>query len=81
MKIEHSPLMNEFISFWIETHVDGNLTYETMLDFMRSEWYTTKLNEEKSIVLEGKLNSELSEDEMVQEIKPIIERSIKSGKI
>lgn len=73
--------MNEFISFWIETHVDGNLEYETTLDFMRSEWHTIKLNEEKSIVLEGKLNPELSENEMIQEIKPIIELSIESGKI
>ena len=81
MKVEHSSLMNEFISFWIETYVDGNPTYETMLDFMKSEWYTIKLNEEKSIVLEGELNSKLSEDEMIEEIKPIIELSIKSGKI
>ena len=81
MKIEHSPLMNEFISFWIETRVDGNIRYETMLDFMRAEWCTTTTFDDKNIVLRGNLNSALSEDDMIEEIKPIIESAIQSGQI
>lgn len=81
MKIEHSPLMNEFISFWIETRIDGELRYETMLDFLRGEWCTTTTFDEKNIVLSGNLNSSLSEDDMVAEIKPIIESAILAGKI
>ena len=79
MKIEHSPVMNEFISFWIETRVDGNLRCETMLDFMRCEWYTT--NTLDDVVLKGDLDAALSEDGMVENIKPIIEAAITSGKI
>lgn len=81
MKIEHSPLMNEFISFWIETCVDGALRYETFLDFMRSEWYTVATTDDQNIILRGKLNSALSEDDMIEEIKPIIDSAIASGTI
>jgi hypothetical protein len=73
--------MNEFISFWIETRVDGELRYETMLDFMRAEWSTTTTFGEKNVVLRGHLNSALSEDEMIEEIKPIIASAIQSGNI
>jgi hypothetical protein len=81
MKIEHSTLMNEFISFWIETSVDSNMRYETFLDFFRCEWYTVATSDDQKIVLRGKLNSALSEDDMIKEIKPIIEAAITSGTI
>lgn len=81
MKIEHSPLKSEFISFWIETSVDGNMRYETFLDFYRCEWYTVATSDDQNIVLRGKLNSALSEDDMIEEIKPIIDGAITSGTI
>lgn len=81
MKIEHSTLMNQFLSFWIETRVDGNLRYETFLDFFRSEWYTVTTCDEQNIVLTGELNSALSEEDMFEEIKPIIDSAIESGAI
>ena len=81
MKIEHSPLMNEFISFWFETRVDDELRYETMLDFMRCKWFTTTKFDDDNFVLEGKLNSRLSEDDMIEEVKPLIESAIQSGQI
>ena len=73
--------MNEFISFWIETCVDGTLRYETFLDFMRFEWYTVATSDDQNIILRGKLNSALSEDDMIEEIKPIIDSAIASGTI
>lgn len=81
MKIEHSPLMNEFISFWFETRVDDEVRCETMLDFMRCEWYTTAKFDGDKVVLKGELNSNLSEDDMVEEIKPLVESAIHSGQI
>ena len=81
MKIQHSPLMNEFISFWFETLVDVQLRYETMLDFYRGEWNTITTIDDKAIVLNGTLNSSLSEDGMIEEIKPIIDAAIRAGKI
>ena len=76
MNIEHSPLLNEFISFWFETRVDGELKYETMLDFTHFEWRTSKAVDERHIVLRGKLDSTLTEDEMVEQIKPSINSAI-----
>lgn len=81
MKIEHSPLMNEFISFWIETRVNGELRYETMLDFMRAEWHTNTIFGEKDIVLRGNLDAGLSENDMIEAIKPIVESAICAGRI
>ena len=57
MKIEHSPLKNEFISFWIETHVDGVLRYETIIDFMRCAWCTTHALHDQPILLQGDLDT------------------------
>ena len=81
MKIEHSPLKNEFISFWIETHVDGVLRYETMIDFMRCAWCTTHALHDQPILLQGDLDTSLSEDEMVEAIKPVLESAIQSGEL
>ena len=81
MKIEHSPLMNEFISFWIETSVDGDVRYETMIDFMQLKWRTSTTPDSERIILSGNLSSALSEDDMIEDIKPIIEIAIQNGKI
>lgn len=80
MTIEHSPLMNAFISIWFETSVDSMLRFETMLDFFRGEWHTSNVIDD-NIVLSGRLNSAVSEEEMVEEIKPLLEAAIRSGKI
>jgi len=80
MKIEHSPLLNDFLTFWFETRVDDIQRYETMLDFMRHQWYTTK-RPDHDIVLSGELSSEVSEDQMIEEIKPILESAIRDGSI
>ena len=42
MRIEHSALFNQFISFWFETYVDKQLRYETIIYFEKEpyEWFT-----------------------------------------
>lgn len=79
MKIEHSELMNEFISFWFETKVENEIEFETHIDFMRLEWTTWKTNRVGEIhqsLVSGTLDSSLSEDEMVERIKPIVTAAI-----
>jgi hypothetical protein len=81
MQVEHTPLLNEFISFWFETHVDGSLRYETFIDFSRCEWYTCTAGEAGAIVLRGELDSSMSEDAVVADIKPKVEAAIRGGRI
>jgi hypothetical protein len=40
MRIEHSPLFNDFLSFYFETSVDGEKVYETILDYTQLKWWT-----------------------------------------
>jgi hypothetical protein len=81
MRVEHTALLNEFISFWFETHVDGVLRYETFIDFQRCEWYTCTAGEAGAIVLRGELDSSMSEYEMVLDIKPKVEAAIRDVRI
>ena len=39
MKIEHSPLINDFITFYMETRVDGQLRYQTWLYYWPDKKY------------------------------------------
>ena len=42
MKIEHSPLLNDFLCFYIETRVDGELRYETVVCYHPRKEYFVK---------------------------------------
>ena len=55
MKIEHSPLLNDFIDFYFETTVDGERLYETVLDYTGMRWWTQEINLENTI-LSGTIN-------------------------
>lgn len=81
MRVEHTPLLNEFISFWFETHVDGEPRYATFIDFYRCEWHTCNTGEGGAIVLRGELDSSMSEDAMVVDIQPKVEAAIRNGRI
>jgi hypothetical protein len=81
MRIEHSSLMNEFISFWFETFVDGELRYETFVDYMGSEWYTCPAGVDDQILLRGDFSSSLPDDAVPDSIKPKIEAAIRDGRI
>jgi hypothetical protein len=77
----HSPLLNEFISFWFETFVDGELRYETFVDYLRNEWFTCPAGVDGKILLRGRFVSSLADDEVPDHIKPEIEFAIRSGHI
>jgi hypothetical protein len=80
MNIEHSMLMNEFISFWFETRVEGALRYETYLNFHCYEWYTCKPGED-SVLLRGKWDAKLSDDRIIDYVAPFVTSAIESGRI
>jgi hypothetical protein len=42
MKIEHSPLLNDFLCFYIETRVNGELRYETVIHYHPKKHYFIK---------------------------------------
>ena len=42
MKIEHSPLLNDFLCFYIETRVDGELRYESVVYYYPKKEYFIK---------------------------------------
>ena len=42
MKIEHSPLLNDFLCFYVETKVDGELRYETVICYYPKKQYVIK---------------------------------------
>jgi len=81
MTITHSTLQNEFISFWFETFVDGELRYETHLDLLRGEWHLCPAGAEQC-VLHGKISkyqTQKEELDAINQLKPIIEEAIIRG--
>jgi len=42
MRIEHSPLLNDFLCFYVETKVDGELRYETVVSYHPKKEYRIK---------------------------------------
>jgi hypothetical protein len=76
MKIEHTPLLNDFLCFYIETRVDGELRYESVVYYHPKREYFIK------DMLSGK-ESELFafDDELTveAEIKSRVERLIVDG--
>ena len=81
MRIQHSRLFNEFISFWFETRVDGELRYETFVDYFRSEWYTCPAGSDGPILLRAQFSTSLPDDAVPNSIKPTVEAAIEEGRI
>jgi hypothetical protein len=73
--------MNEFISFWFETFVDGELRYETFVDYLHQEWYTCQAGVDGKILLCGELETTIDDDAVIDAIKPEVEAAIASGLI
>lgn len=63
MKIENSELLNDFLSFWFETRVDGILRFETLLDYHNMQWQTRELEESNKIIASGKIARSSNQDE------------------
>ena len=71
MKIEHSDLLCEFISFWFETRVNGVLCYETFLDYNDMTWETRHIETPEISVLRGiieKSSNELAEEQRIRDV-------------
>lgn len=80
MRIEHSEMLNEFISFWFETRVDGVLKCETFLDLLSYEWRTYRPNE-NALLLSGTWKKDTPDDQIVSSISPSVESAIRAGTI
>ena len=80
MRVEHSPLLSEFISFWIETRVDGEHRYDTFIDFLHREWYVCRANGHANLI-RGRYEPSLSDDETVAFAKARIEEALAAGRI
>ena len=64
MIVEHSPLLNEFVSFWIETRVDGVHRYDTFISFLSHEWHLCQSGGGTTLA-QGTFAPNLSEDEII----------------
>jgi hypothetical protein len=73
MNIEHSPLLNDFLSFHIETRVEGELRYETVVCYHPKKQYFIKDSETGK---ESQLFSFEDESAVEAEIKSRVERLI-----
>jgi hypothetical protein len=81
MQIEHSQLLNDFLSFWFETRIDGVLRFETILNcFPAEEWYTCPAGE-GTVLLRGDIDSALPDAEALRMIKLEVEQAITTGRI
>ncbi len=73
MKIEHSPLLNDFLCFYIETRVDGELRYETVIYYHPRKEYFIK---DKGTVMDSELFPFEDESAVETEIRARVERLI-----
>jgi hypothetical protein len=73
MKIEHSPLLNDFLCFYIETRVDGELRYETVIYYHPKKQYFIK---DKRTKKDSELFPFEDESAVEPEIKARVERLI-----
>jgi hypothetical protein len=80
MRVEHSPLMNEFISFWIETSVDGLHRFDTYIDFLGREWHSCPAGSSSKLI-GGTYESSLSEDAAVEFVKTQLNDALSAGRI
>jgi len=76
MKIEHSPLINDFLCFYIETRVDGELRYETVIYYHPKKEYFIK---DKRTEKDSELFPFEDESAVEAEIRARVERLIHDG--
>lgn len=67
MQIEHSPLYNDFLSFFFETTVDGQKLYMTLLDYHLMRWTTEEISTGNIILLGPISRSNDQADEKAEE--------------
>jgi hypothetical protein len=76
MHVEHSPLLNEFISFWFETRVDDVHRF----DWLGREWYTCAAVE-GPILIRGNYDPSLSDDATVEFVKAQLDEALAAGRL
>lgn len=73
-------MLSEFISFWIETRVNGEHRFDTFIDWPGREWYTCPAVE-APILIRGKYGPSLSDDEVVEFVKTQVNEALAAGRI
>ena len=49
MKIEHSNQINDFLCFYIETRLNGELLYETIINYLQLEFTIVNLKTKEEL--------------------------------
>jgi len=77
MNIQHSNQLNDFLTFYIETRIDGTLKYETLIDYLNGTYEIISLDNKKSIIV----NFDRGKNEKIleKEIKAMVEKTIKES--
>jgi hypothetical protein len=80
MRVEHSSLCNEFVSFWFETRVEGTHRYDTFIDFLSNEWYACPVPD-GPIILRGNYEPSLSDAAILTYVQSQIGAALADGRI
>jgi len=75
--IEHSKQLNDFVSFYIETKINGVLSYETAIDYFQYQY--TILNVTTKIEATYSFDKDKDEQLLEVEIKRNVEELIGSS--
>ena len=77
LNIKHSKQLNDFLTFYIETRVNGILKYESIIDYLNGEYDIVNIDNAHSIKFKFDLNTE--ELALEKEIKSNVEKLIKES--
>ena len=73
-------MLNEFISFWVETRVDDVHRFDTFIDWLGREWYTCPAVE-GPILIHGNYDPGLSDDATVEFVKAQVDEALAAARI
>lgn len=80
MKVQHSRLLNEFVSFWFETSIDGEVKFDTHLDILSATWHVCEHNRHQ-ILISGSWPKGLRDHQIVRRVSADIDAAIATGAI
>ena len=71
--IEHSNPINDFLVFYIQTKVDGELCFESVIDYLSGEFTICNLHtqDERKFKFESQTESKI-EEQIKQEVEKLI---------
>ena len=73
-------MLNEFISFWIETRVDGVHCFNTFIDFPSRAWYLCP-GVEGPTLIRGSYDPALSDEAIEEFVKRQVDEALAAGHI